>query len=421
MIRKYFIAAIIFSLLSGASYAKSAGVSSAEFLKIAVGARPVGMGEAYAAMARGAEAAYWNPAGLADQKMVEVLSMYSDWFADTSFQYAGVVVPSKQFGPVGISYSLFNYGNIPGYDSSGARTADVLAGDSAITLSIARNIRKNLNAGINVKYINESLDSINATTFAFDAGVLLALRPDVHLAMVAKNQLGSLKFISSEAYTPGEITIGVAASGFRVDGLNLAADYTFTSSEDNYLNLGAEYYFTDFFALRLGSSKNRLQGGLGFWAPAFRLDYAYVPYENLGPTHRVSFTLRFGIDKAEELSRLYKQGKDLYRKKRYLDALVIFKKVLELDPASRDGQEFVDRIVEEMRQETLQQKVRAMIEQKKRASDLLEQAIVAFQENDYTKALDLIEESLQYAPNNGKALQLKERIDKIINIEKKKR
>ncbi|MCB0302022.1 MAG: hypothetical protein KDE52_18315, partial [Calditrichaeota bacterium] len=40
------------------------GVTGMSFLKIGVGARAGGMGEAYAAVADDATATYWNPAGL---------------------------------------------------------------------------------------------------------------------------------------------------------------------------------------------------------------------------------------------------------------------------------------------------------------------------------------------------------------------
>ena len=41
------------------------GTTTAQFLKLGVGARAIGMGEAYSAIADDPTAIYWNPAGLA--------------------------------------------------------------------------------------------------------------------------------------------------------------------------------------------------------------------------------------------------------------------------------------------------------------------------------------------------------------------
>src|SRR5687768_8481233 len=56
-----------------------AGTTSAEFLKIGVGARAIGMGETQAALANDAFASYWNPAGLGSIKIPEVSVMYNRW------------------------------------------------------------------------------------------------------------------------------------------------------------------------------------------------------------------------------------------------------------------------------------------------------------------------------------------------------
>ncbi len=409
---------LVFCIFISRVDARSAGNNAAEFLNIGVGAGPVGMGEANSAMASGADGVFYNPAAIADQKLVEINSMHSDWFSDTTYQYFGLVVPVNKIGPMGISYNALNYGSIPAYTSSGTRTGEVTALDSLVTLSWAKRINKKLAWGLNLKYISQKLDTTTANSIAADLGLKYNLNQRVTLAIVTKNQLAKLKYISAEASVPSPIVLGLAFSPFIVDDLSFSLDYNMMQREDNYLNLGAEYSFNNYFALRFGSSKSKLQGGVGFTSPFFELDYAYVPYEDLGATHRVSFTLSFGVSKEKEKKRYYKEGKQLYRKKKYLDALVIFKKIIEIDPLDQDSREFINRIVEEMRRETLQEKVKALIAQKKRARELLEQAVVAFQEKDYQKSEELIEQALKHAPKNKAALKLQKRIKMIKKIEK---
>ncbi|NQU17900.1 MAG: PorV/PorQ family protein [Candidatus Saganbacteria bacterium] len=416
--KKSWILFVVLCLLSvsTAVYAKSAGTTSGEFLNIGVGAGPVGMGEAGAALVHGTDALYWNPAGIADQELVEIMSMYSDWFADISFQHVAFVFPIKRVGPVGLSYSLLNYGTITSYDVNGASTGEVSAADYAVTLSYAKRINKKLALGLNVKYISETLDTTNASSVGLDAGLIYNFRPNVAFGAVIKNQLAKLKFISAEASVPQNITVGLGIRQFIVEPLTVAIDYNLSNSLDNYLNFGAEYDLSDYFTLRLGSSQSRLQGGLGFRAPSYNIDYAFVPYSYLGSTHRVSFSLKFGISRQEEIDRHYKKGKAFYRSRKYLDALGEFKKVLEIDSLNRDSREFVDRIVEEMRKETLQEKIKALIAQKKEAKELLKKAILAFQERDYAAAKDYVDQSLSHDPKYSRAIKLKKRLDKILKI-----
>lgn len=66
------------------------------------------------------------------------------------------------------------------------------------------------------------------------------------------------------------------------------------------VNVGLEYSFQNGFVLRGGYQSNTnfdllssLRGGLGYVAPTYRVDYAFVPYGDIGNTHRVTFTLSF--------------------------------------------------------------------------------------------------------------------------------
>lgn len=58
----------LFSTITSLYPLYGAGTSSADFLKIAPGAKPSGMGETFTAIADDASAIYWNAAGLSSLK-----------------------------------------------------------------------------------------------------------------------------------------------------------------------------------------------------------------------------------------------------------------------------------------------------------------------------------------------------------------
>ena len=63
-----------------------AGKAGAQFLKIGVGARAIGMGEAYGAVSNDANAVYWNPAGLNQLESKEVSFMHAVWLEAINYE-----------------------------------------------------------------------------------------------------------------------------------------------------------------------------------------------------------------------------------------------------------------------------------------------------------------------------------------------
>ena len=60
------------------------GTTAAQFLKIGIGSRATGMGEAYVAMSRDASGLYWNPAGIAQTGGGEIMFQRNNWIADVA-------------------------------------------------------------------------------------------------------------------------------------------------------------------------------------------------------------------------------------------------------------------------------------------------------------------------------------------------
>ena len=98
---------IFLSLPSEDSFGQSkTGTSAAAFLSIGVGARAIGMGEAYVAVSNDALALYWNPGGLAFIDAVSITTTHTEWFAGLSHDFAGISVPVGE-GAIGVSASFF--------------------------------------------------------------------------------------------------------------------------------------------------------------------------------------------------------------------------------------------------------------------------------------------------------------------------
>src|SRR3982751_1643689 len=86
-------AAIILLSSVGSSFASSPGTTAADLLNIGVGARAIGMGEAFVAQADDSSSLYWNPAGLALETNREAAFAYNDLDQNMTIQHGRLGLP----------------------------------------------------------------------------------------------------------------------------------------------------------------------------------------------------------------------------------------------------------------------------------------------------------------------------------------
>jgi len=122
-------------------------------------------------------------------------------------------------------------------------------------------------------------------------GLLYPASDRFTLGVVAQNigsKLGS---------DPLPLTFKVGAAS-KLRALTLAVDLTKPQDNEIYYCLGAEWWLRNVLALRVGYKTNQdigqgLTAGIGYKFGRICLDYAYVPYGDLGDTHRISLGMKF--------------------------------------------------------------------------------------------------------------------------------
>ena len=85
------------------------GTTGSQILKIGMGARPAGMGEAYVGLADDISAIWWNPSGLSRLDKKEMIVNYTKWLNDTNIGSVGYgfKVGKKSNLGVGINYMIY--------------------------------------------------------------------------------------------------------------------------------------------------------------------------------------------------------------------------------------------------------------------------------------------------------------------------
>lgn len=181
---------IIFGLLSVTVFCEPAFLNaqsnapkySNEFLAVGVGARALGMGNAYVAISDDITSGYWNPAGLLGIKSNAQLSlMHAEYFAGIAkYDYAGFAVRVDSSSVLAFSAVRFGVDNIANttdlIDANGFVNYDNItsfsAADYAFLFSYTKQLGiPGLRIGANAKVIRRIVGSFaGAWGFGLDAG-----------------------------------------------------------------------------------------------------------------------------------------------------------------------------------------------------------------------------------------------------------
>ena len=284
---------------------KSEGTTAASFLKNAVGARAIGMGEAYAAVADDVNSIFWNPAGLNKISGSEITLMHAVWIEGVAYDYVAYAQRLGELGSLGGAVNYLWMDEIEKRDAfTGARTGGTFSSyDLAVTLAYANQIGA-IPLGINLRFIQCKIDDISASAFAADIGGKYKFTDSLALGVVIQNLGTRIKFDEEEYSLPFNVKIG---SAYKViEALTLALDVNFPIDNDVNVHFGGEYVYaivSDMtVAGRVGYKSTTINDidalsglslGLGYAWQGIALDYAWTPYGLLGDTHRISLSISF--------------------------------------------------------------------------------------------------------------------------------
>jgi hypothetical protein len=343
------------------TYAQNTVSTGVPFLLIGPNSRFGAMGETGTAIADDATAMHWNPSGLAFQTVgTEVNFTHSPWLAglglsDLFYDYLAARKYFKNLnGTVGFDFTYLNIGEVIYTDESGRtdESKNYKAYEFALAFAYATQLKKNLGAGVTVRFIYSRLSPNNLTvgnekgtgtafTTSFDLSALYKLQSGPKLLKdklalgVNLSNLGpKITYVDASQADPipTQLRFGIAYNVFKNEGndLTITADFSkllvnrhpdgtsdafykamFTSWKGGVSQIGTtiqssfglEYWYGSprLIALRAGyfyedpSNGNRkfLTLGAGIRYSMYGFDFSYI--STAEDNHPLANTLRFGL------------------------------------------------------------------------------------------------------------------------------
>ncbi len=330
------VSLLLLGSLAQAQEISRAGTSAAQFLKLGAGARAAALGGAFVAFSGDVSTLYWNPAGAAAAQRRTLQVCYTDLYLDLKYGFVGYIEPLGPLGVLGLHACYLHAGDTEIttlLEPNG--TGEFYSVHSvAVGLSYARALTDRLAVGVTGKFVQESIYHESAQTLAFDGGMQFATGLfGTTLGVCLSNYGGKLQMYGEDLWVdlepipvegrggqyqlrterwplPASIRLGamtelIGPAGQLLtraqDRLLVGLDFVDANDAPIRANFGAEYFWRQLLAFRLGYHSGydtpwlSLGGGLHYRFASWLLqfDYAFVDYKDLGGTNQFSIGVAF--------------------------------------------------------------------------------------------------------------------------------
>jgi hypothetical protein len=282
-------------LLGTAAAARDDGGAPGAFLRYGSSARSLSLGNAVVSMADDAAMSYWNPAGLAQLRTMEVTGMGATMFEDTRYGFLALGMPTEHWGTFSLSGIFTTSGEYERATWDADLDETFSERETVISLGWAGSYKRFAYGGA-VKAVSQDIGGASGGSTGIDVGVyyrphrLLSIGGSVQNLVTPK-----ITLVDTEEEFAQSARAGLALRFFN-SGLLLTSDIVKTKWMDTSFRTGLEAWPIRQLALRGGYDTEREQfsAGAGFRLSSWQFDYAYVNTD-LGGQNVLSATVRFGV------------------------------------------------------------------------------------------------------------------------------
>lgn len=283
--------ALILTLVFSISGNEGVGTTAFPILKIGYGPRACAMGETFVALANDVTALWWNPAGLGKVDSAEVFFCHQEWFAGIRDEYVGATFINP-YGRFAASLLYSGTQDIDVYTGPWQEGKSINIYSCILFLSHGRKINDKLSIGTTLKGAYEDLKEIQGKAFCLDLGALYSPSKRWIFGLNLQNIGPSARYGENKYRLPFNFRVGVCNK--LLNNVNIVCDLNLPNDNTGEYHIGAETWLKGMLALRAGyrgAPEGGITAGMGINWKRWGVDYAFVPYGELGNTHRLSLKM----------------------------------------------------------------------------------------------------------------------------------
>lgn len=277
-----------------------------EYLNFAGGTRAGAMGRAFVAVADGADAVIWNPAGLGYLRPNTFSLTHVGTVEQSSLDTLLYAQPLFHWGGFGLGYVRMDSGSLPLTDELNRKMGSFSDLQQSFLLSYgmpvysahsSKKLFQEVSAGATFKFSKQDLYDISASGWGMDFGALAKFRHNISAGIKLQNAVApKLQYETASDTFPRILTVGGAVSLLK-NQLTLASDLQKAIGVEQGLrwSLGAEGVLWNFIKLRGGFDlKNKeFTFGLGYVFGRHEIDYS-ASTNDTGLSHNLGLIYSYG-------------------------------------------------------------------------------------------------------------------------------
>ena len=294
--RIFVLIALSYSIALG----QTAGNTGLSFLKIGASAKSIAASD-IGFLNSDAASVYYNPASVNLQKSASVMFTHQMWIQDltseivnANFTFWGLPIA------VGVNTTKikgFEIRTKPSSEPDGTFNVNYFYGN----LSTGFTLVENLEFGVTIKYLYESLLSDDASGTGYDFGLIYTnLVENLNVGASVRN-LGSMNALRTEkTKLPSDFiinsTYNIELENSSLELMPVIGVQKYLDVDNLHIHVGSEIVYDKQFALRVGYvtayEAKGISAGAGFYWNGFNIDYAFTPFS-------------YGIGNANTFSLVY--------------------------------------------------------------------------------------------------------------------
>jgi hypothetical protein len=286
---------VILLVLCPAALAETGdGGCAGSFLQLGFGARSLGMGGAFVAVADDATGGFFNPAGLVQITQRTFGTFYRKMPQDRRLSYMVYNQPIRDEATIALAWVNAGVTDVMGRDGDGNITEEISNYQNAVQMFLGRRIIDRLSVGLAIEYIQYNLANLNAYGVGFGFSAMGKPMPGLRLGAAVENVGMKYSWTSGDYWKsrdpdllgssvkeefPVNVRLGASYLLWE-ERILLSSEIEKNEKQKEKIHLGVEGWALESVAGRIGYDRGSFTFGLGLrqkiQSAVLGFDYAFV-------------------------------------------------------------------------------------------------------------------------------------------------